>query len=103
MYVCYPVNIDKGLENKVDLASWALAGLLNGLLIGGVAVQYPFGTVIVIVYIIVYGIGVVGLSMREEIGNCILMGTRWYTTTSYSTMHTFIPVCLSTQERREAC
>ena len=70
------VRLPQGLPLGVDRGIWVAAILIQGLLIGAVAVEFPLGTIVVGVYLIVYGLGVVGVALYRR-GDAVSWGNRY--------------------------
>jgi hypothetical protein len=60
------VYLPSGLTTRTDRALWLLAALLYGVTIGLVAVQFPAGSLVALVFLGGYGFGVVGSALYRR-------------------------------------
>jgi hypothetical protein len=72
-WVYRDVYLPSGLPSRLDRALWVGAALLYGVLIGSVAVQFPSGALVALIFLVVYGFGIVGSALwrRGEVWSLI--------------------------------
>jgi len=74
-YVYRHVNAPR-FNNHIDRALWCATTLLYGLIIGSVAIEFPMGSVVALVLILVYGFGILG-TFLWRIGGGWIWGKRY--------------------------
>ncbi|RIB20081.1 hypothetical protein C2G38_2180255 [Gigaspora rosea] len=52
----YRRQVHKVIESKSRLAFWILGGVIYSLILGGVAIEFPKGTIVGLVYVLILGI-----------------------------------------------
>ena len=62
-------------QNRTDRAIWALASVLYGVCIGFVAIEFPSGSLVALVFLVVYGFAIVGSALYRR-GAVFTWGTR---------------------------
>ena len=75
-WVYRDVHLPNGLTNRVDRALWLAAALAYGLCIGSVAIQFPWGVLVALCFLGVYGFGIVGTALWRR-GEIFTWGTRF--------------------------
>lgn len=66
----------EGVSDKIARIVWGLSSLLYGIVIGAVAIQFPSGSIVALVLILVYGFGILGSFMYTKEVKPLVFGTR---------------------------
>jgi hypothetical protein len=67
-YLYKDVQLPDGLSRPAERAVWMLAVLTYGVLIAAIAIEFPSGSLVALIYLVVYGFGIIGSALNRRGG-----------------------------------